>query len=196
MPYIVYQGQKYDSLLLNMSKEIPFRRIFEQINSLSFPSVPTRNDHVRYALLELLGNSIRAHQVKGSNEEIRLALAIMDERLHITITDHGGGFDIAVPPKSHEFRKGASTGEETIFCIQNLFLRRKRFNYSLYTGKSHRYPHRNCSLRLLQNRLSRHLVLECFIRRHLVLECLSRHLVLECIIRQYITFRLFFDRQL
>ena len=121
MPYIVYQGQKYDSLTLNMSKEIPFRRIFEQINSLSFPSVPIKNDHVRYALLELLGNSIRAHQVKGSNEEIRLALAIRDERLHITITDHGGGFDITVPPNHMSFGKGLQLARKLFSVFEICF---------------------------------------------------------------------------
>ncbi len=106
VPYIVYQGQEYDSLTLNISKEMPFREIFERINALSFPFVPVKDEHVRYALLELLGNSVRAHRAKDSDEEIRLTLDVRDARLHITITDHGGGFDITMPPNHRSFGKG------------------------------------------------------------------------------------------
>lgn len=96
--YIVYQGKKYNSLILKINASFPFREIYERIDTLSFPLSSLKDEYLRYALLELLGNSIQVHRKKGIEEEIKLALHHKGERLHIAIIDHGGGFDAAAIP--------------------------------------------------------------------------------------------------
>jgi len=94
MRHIVYQGRKYKRVILNISGDAPFHEILKKVNGLTIPDSPHDDEHTRYAVLELLNNSLRAHREQGIRDSIRTEMEADDEVLTITIIDRGGGFDI------------------------------------------------------------------------------------------------------
>jgi anti-sigma regulatory factor (Ser/Thr protein kinase) len=83
---------------MNISGDAPFHEILKQVNGLTIPESPHDDEHTRYAMLELINNSLRAHREKGIKEKIRTELRVEDDILNISITDKGGGFDISHLP--------------------------------------------------------------------------------------------------
>ncbi len=76
----------------------PFHEILKKVNGLTIPDSPHDDEHTRYAVLELINNSLRAHREKGILENIRTEYKVKDDELEIIITDKGGGFDISKLP--------------------------------------------------------------------------------------------------
>ena len=83
---------------MNISGDAPFHEILKKVNGLTIPDSPHDDEHTRYAVLELINNSLRAHREKGVREKIRTEYRVEDDTLEITITDKGGGFDPASLP--------------------------------------------------------------------------------------------------
>jgi len=51
------------------------------------------DEHIRFAILELLNNSIRAHREKNEPRDILIDLTVADGLLVVAIRDFGGVFD-------------------------------------------------------------------------------------------------------
>lgn len=98
MNHIAYQGRKYKHIIMNIDGNTSLHSIRERVKGLGFPFIPLDDEHVRYALLELLGNSMRAHQENGTREKITMEFKIQAEKLTITVIDRGGGFDVSTLP--------------------------------------------------------------------------------------------------
>ena len=78
---------------MNISGDAPFHEFLKQVNGFTLPESPHDDEHTRYAMLELINNSLRAHREKGIKDVIRTELKVKDDTLEIRITDKGGGFD-------------------------------------------------------------------------------------------------------
>jgi anti-sigma regulatory factor (Ser/Thr protein kinase) len=98
MRHIVFQGRKYKRVIMNISGDAPFHEILKRVNGLTIPGSPHDDEHTRYAVLELINNSLRAHREQGVQEKIRTEYRVLDDRLEISITDKGGGFDVSKLP--------------------------------------------------------------------------------------------------
>ena len=98
MRHIVYQGRKYKRVILNISGTAPFHEILKRINGLTIPDSPHDDEHIRYAILELINNSLRAHREKKVADTIKTQLRVDAEELKISIVDRGGGFDMTLLP--------------------------------------------------------------------------------------------------
>jgi DNA topoisomerase VI subunit B len=68
------------------------------VNGLTIPDSPHDDEHTRYAVLELINNSLRAHRENGIKDTIKTEMNVKDEVLTISIVDRGGGFDISKLP--------------------------------------------------------------------------------------------------
>jgi len=55
---------------MNISGDAPFHEILKQVNGLTIPESPHDDEHTRYAMLELINNSLRAHREKGIKNSI------------------------------------------------------------------------------------------------------------------------------
>ncbi len=78
---------------MNIYPEANFRDILDILNYLSFPDYINEQDNIRYAVLELLSNSLRAHREKNVKKNIIITFNINDNNLEVSIKDFGGGFD-------------------------------------------------------------------------------------------------------
>ncbi len=98
MGYIKYKEKKYKSVTIKLSQNSDFNDLLREFNQLYFTDVGAEMEHIRYAVLELVNNSIRAHKERISHELITLKFRMETHDLLIVIKDAGGGFDTSVLP--------------------------------------------------------------------------------------------------
>ncbi len=101
MGYIVFEGIKYKKIALNIATGAPFHEILKKINSIGIQEC-NQEEEIRYAIMELVNNSLRAHRQNSIKEDIRTELKIQEGKLFVTITDKGPGFDIKNLPYNIE----------------------------------------------------------------------------------------------
>jgi len=68
------------------------------MNEIDFIGSDISSEHIIYAVLELLNNSLRAHKDKQIEEPILLKFRVCPTGFEICIQDWGGGFDISGLP--------------------------------------------------------------------------------------------------
>ena len=110
MPHIVYRGQKYTRVVINISGTAQFHEILKQLNDLAIPEIPR-------------------------DEVITTELWMEADRLKISIVDKGGGFDINRLP--YDFNQGADLidTEDREFQKYRERNQYKRFGMGLVIGR-------------------------------------------------------------
>jgi len=94
MGYIKHNGKKYKSILLRIDRNTDFSVILKEFHNIYFFGIDEKKlENIRYSLLELVNNSIRAHKEKEENGDIQLRFRMTPEELIISLEDKGGGFD-------------------------------------------------------------------------------------------------------
>jgi anti-sigma regulatory factor (Ser/Thr protein kinase) len=128
-------GQQSRTVRLRVSPHADFREVIRILEEIGMPPTRVRAEHIRFAILELLNNSIRAHREKGENRDIFLEMAVVENNLSITIRDFGGGFDPGKLP--YDLAADASTlnlqsAPFEQYQKQNGY---KRFGMGIYVAK-------------------------------------------------------------
>src|SRR5208337_852994 len=128
-------GKQSRAIRLSVNPQADFRQVIRTLEAIVFPPVRVSQEHVRFAVLELLNNSIRAHRERGEPRDISIDLAISDGRLVVTIRDFGGGFDTSKLPYALE---DAPAGLDLHSAEFEEYQRRngfKRFGMGIYVAK-------------------------------------------------------------
>jgi len=86
-------GQHSRTIRLTVDPQADFRQVIHTLESIAIPPARVSEEHIRFAILELLNNSIRAHREKEEPRNIFVDLTVDDGRLIVAIRDFGGGFD-------------------------------------------------------------------------------------------------------
>jgi anti-sigma regulatory factor (Ser/Thr protein kinase) len=128
-------GKHSRAIRLSVNPQADFRQVIHTLEAIVLPPVRVNEEHVRFAVLELLNNSIRAHREKGEPRDISIELTISDGRLVVTIRDFGGGFDTGKLPYALEAdpaRLDLHSPEFEEYQKKNGF---KRFGMGIYVAK-------------------------------------------------------------
>jgi anti-sigma regulatory factor (Ser/Thr protein kinase) len=75
-----------------------FRDVIHVFDAIEIPATAIGADNLKFAILELVNNSIRAHHERGEARDISVDLTVTGRRLHISVRDFGGGFDPGILP--------------------------------------------------------------------------------------------------
>ena len=129
------KGKHSRTIRLSVNPQADFRQVIHTLEEIVLPPVRVNEEHVRFAVLELLNNSIRAHREKGESRDISIDLTISDGKLVVTIRDFGGGFDTGKLPYSLEAdpsRLDLHSPEFEDYQKRNGF---KRFGMGIYVAK-------------------------------------------------------------
>lgn len=86
-------GKQSRTIRLTVNPRADFREVIHTLEAIIIPPCRVSTEHLRFAILELLNNSIRAHQERGETRDILVDLTVADSRLVVAIRDFGGGFD-------------------------------------------------------------------------------------------------------
>ena len=128
-------GKQSRTIRLSVNPQADFRQVIRTLDAIVLPPVRVHEEHVRFAVLELLNNSIRAHREKGEQRDISIDLAISDGKLVVTIRDFGGGFDTSKLPYALEdepSRLDLHSAQFEEYQRRNGF---KRFGMGIYVAK-------------------------------------------------------------
>jgi anti-sigma regulatory factor (Ser/Thr protein kinase) len=98
MGYIKYKAKNYKTVCIKLSSSSDFNDLLKEFHALSFSKLEKKIENIRYAILELVNNAMRAHKECNSDAQILLDFSMNDEFLKIQIKDAGGGFDISLLP--------------------------------------------------------------------------------------------------
>ncbi len=90
---ILFRKKRLRELRFNILPHCRIHQIVPVLNAISFYPALANRDHIAYALLELINNSLRAHREKGVNDPILVKLNAGKSHLRIEVKDKGGGFD-------------------------------------------------------------------------------------------------------
>jgi len=90
---IVYRDKAYRKLRLKISPRAKFSSILATINELDFPGSPVKSEHINYAILELISNSLRAHREHNESSPITVDFKVTPQELNVNVIDRGGGFN-------------------------------------------------------------------------------------------------------
>lgn len=129
------EGRQSRTIRLSVNPDADFRDVIQTLESISIPPVGVNQEHVRFAVLELLNNSIRAHRERGESRDILLDLTMTDGRLVVSIRDFGGGFDPARLP--YDLQADASSLDLHSASFEDYQKRNgfKRFGMGIYVAK-------------------------------------------------------------
>ncbi len=128
-------GKQSRTIRLSVNPHADFRAVIQTLESIVIPPVQVSQEHVRFAVLELLNNSIRAHRERHEPRDILLDLTISDGKLVVSIRDFGGGFDAGSLPydlDADPSRLDLHSPEFEHYQRRNGF---KRFGMGIYVAK-------------------------------------------------------------
>jgi anti-sigma regulatory factor (Ser/Thr protein kinase) len=85
-------------IVIQVHPQADFREVLTVLEAIKLPEFVANRDNVKFAVLELLSNSLRAHREKREERKIRLVFLTERGCLRVTVRDYGGGFDPARLP--------------------------------------------------------------------------------------------------
>ena len=92
-PSLQMNGLQSRTIRLTINPHADFREVIRILDAIVIPPFRVSGEHIRFAILELLNNSIRAHREKGESRDIWIDLSALDGRFMVSVRDFGGGFD-------------------------------------------------------------------------------------------------------
>jgi signal transduction histidine kinase len=95
MHLLSYNGKKSRKVRLSIDPATEFRKILRVIEEVDLPAHAGNAENLKFAVLELINNSLRAHRENRVPRPIDVVFEILAEGLRVSIRDHGGGFDPA-----------------------------------------------------------------------------------------------------
>jgi hypothetical protein len=90
---LALRSRRCRQLRLNIHPSAEYRKILEVLNGLDLPASVGSPENVKFAVLELISNSLRAHRERRVEERVLTVLRYEDGHLTVSIRDFGGGFD-------------------------------------------------------------------------------------------------------
>jgi anti-sigma regulatory factor (Ser/Thr protein kinase) len=78
---------------LSIDPRAGFRKILDTLEQLALPDMSCKADHVKYAVLEMINNSLRAHRLSRRPDPIEVIFELEPALLRVRILDKGPGFD-------------------------------------------------------------------------------------------------------
>jgi hypothetical protein len=105
--YFDFQSKRSDQVTVNIHPTADFREILQTLESIHFPDFVSNAENIKYAILELISNSLRAHREKSVEKQVIAIFRTADTTVEIEVKDFGGGFDpgrlpytLEAPPES------------------------------------------------------------------------------------------------
>ena len=90
---LALRSRRCRQLRLNIHPSAEYRKVLDILNNLDLPASVGNPENVKFAVLELISNSLRAHRERRVEERVHTVLRFEDGHLTVTIRDFGGGFD-------------------------------------------------------------------------------------------------------
>ncbi len=91
-------GKRSKTIRVKMNPSSDFKVVIHAFDSIRLPPTDVDPENLKFAILELVNNSLRAHKERGETRDILVDITVAENRLHVAVRDYGGGFDPALLP--------------------------------------------------------------------------------------------------
>jgi anti-sigma regulatory factor (Ser/Thr protein kinase) len=88
-----FQSKQSDQVTVTIHPNAEFREVLLTLESIRFPDFVENAENIKYAVLELISNSLRAHKEKNVDKKVIAVFRAVDSKIDIEVKDFGGGFD-------------------------------------------------------------------------------------------------------
>ncbi len=102
MSNIVFRDAQKTAIRFLIMPRTPFQEILKSFAEIRYPDSEIPDEQITFAILELVSNSIRAHQERNTNESVIVEFHCDEDTLKVCIQDSGGGFDPTGLPYSFD----------------------------------------------------------------------------------------------
>ena len=127
---MVFGNKKYRRIRLAVHPKAPFRNVLRVLEGLELPDTGMNAEHIKYALLEMINNSLRAHRNNDIGESVCIHFELLDPPqrcVRIAVRDRGPGFDPQSLPYSLEEDPASIDLDSSVFREY-----RKKNNYQRF----------------------------------------------------------------
>ncbi len=97
---MLFRGKQYKRIAINIKPQLEFKKVLDLLEEIEISDLGTKPQNIKYALLEMINNSIRAHREHHIEEPLAVVLEDDSPSLTIEVRDRGPGFDPKLLPYS------------------------------------------------------------------------------------------------
>ena len=97
---MIFRGKPLRRISMSINPHVEFKQIIDILDDLELPQADVKSREIRYAVLEMINNSLRAHRDFKINEPFTVTFEFVNPELNIVIEDRGPGFDTRSLPYS------------------------------------------------------------------------------------------------
>ncbi len=97
-----YRDKTYKRITIKIKPQMKFKNILDTLEEIILPEMGGKQQNLKYAVLEMVNNSIRVHRENKINKPICINLDHAISTLTIEVRDSGPGFDPGSLPYSLE----------------------------------------------------------------------------------------------
>ena len=97
---MTFKGKPFRRIRLNIRPKVEFKQILDTLEDLTLPQTNVKSQDIKYAILEMVNNSIRAHRDNKIEEPLTVTFEYANPELTIAVVDKGPGFNPQVLPYS------------------------------------------------------------------------------------------------
>ena len=133
---LTYNGKKCREINVTYKNDIDGQHVFANVSRIKLPFAQKDQDVVRFVILELITNSLRAAKEVKSPHPVNMELKLSDKEISLCVKDGAGGFDLSSLP--YDINSDISK----VNCNDDRFLEYRekndyqKFGYGLYLVKS------------------------------------------------------------
>ena len=135
MHHILINEKQYKHINFNINSKSDLSYIYSKINELEIPDLKIDKELFVHSIIELINNSICAHNEKNITEPVQIRFSVENEELNIIIKDKGKGFDINELPFNLNDPVSAIDINGKNFQIYREKYNYKRFGTGLFNAK-------------------------------------------------------------
>ena len=88
-----YRDKTYKHITIRIKPQLEFKKILDTLEEIVLPEMGSKQQNLKYAVLEMVNNSIRVHRENEINEPICINLEHAISALTIEVRDSGPGYD-------------------------------------------------------------------------------------------------------
>lgn len=135
MHYILINEKEYKHINFKINSKSELSSIFNKIGEMEIPELKIKKELFMDSIIELINNSICAHNEKNIAEPVHIRFSIENNDLHVTIKDKGRGFNIEDLPFNLNDPVSAIDINGKNFQIYREKYNYKRFGTGLFNAK-------------------------------------------------------------
>ncbi len=129
------EGKESKTVRIRVSPSADFRGVLHAFDAVKIPETRIGAENLKFAVLELVNNSIRAHKERGEERDILIDFTVTEGKLQVAVRDFGGGFDPRCLPYELDADTSSLDLHSQVFQEYRKKNGHKRFGMGIFLAK-------------------------------------------------------------